>query len=64
MFLLFSVKDGVRAKENQKRTRTGMKQRVRQEVTDKTETSNGKSEKEKEEEKEGTRSKCIMEEKS
>lgn len=64
MFLLFSVKDEVRAKENQKRTRIGMKQRVRQEVTDKTETSNGKSEKENEEEKEGTRSKCIMEEKS
>lgn len=41
-----------------------MKQRVRQEVADKTETSDGKGEKEKEEEKEGTRNECIMEEKS
>lgn len=41
-----------------------MKQRMRQEVTDKTERSNGRNEKEKEEEKEGTRSECIMEEKS
>lgn len=64
LFLSFLEKDGVRAKENQRRTRTGMKQRMRQEVTDKTERSNGKSEKEKEEEKEGTRSECIMEEKS
>lgn len=37
-----------------------MKQRMRQEVTDKTERSNGRNEKEKE----GTRSECIMEEKS